>query len=462
MSPVRFVVVRHAMRSLLTSVFIPVGLLGSTVFAADVAVNRTPKPTLVVRRAVLQAEGEKAKEDAPAEQKEAVPAEKKPAAPRDEFGEQTRSHRVQLSSDGLLPGTISVVDRTTGSLVPAVELNVLFMQNGEIKSTVKPGVAGVFQAKGLAPGIYSVIASGKSGFLAFGLEVQAAEAPPVLKRGERGETRPVKFQEVEAQLAINALAVPLSDVSTVVKLVNSYVPAAAKVEAPTQLLEEKDLLTTEQLQDVPEAPQDQVGKPEAQHSVALQPDGKLIGRMRRMHPQSGKPVRFRRLNVFLVQGDSVVSQSPVTEAGLFEFKKLRPGDFSVVAAGPEGFSAFAIRVVAAEDKVAVKAAKELVLTPVSFNANRAELVVIDGMVIDMTNFPEAVRQLAIAEAAKQGNAPVNGPAPPGALGAQPGGAGAGGAGAGGGGGLGLIAAALGAAGLGLAAANNGSESATSP
>lgn len=431
------------MRSLLTSSFVPLTLIGSTVLAAGVAANLSPKQGVIVRPAVFQPAGEKADEVAPPVAA-AAPQEATPQSP---------PFVAQLSSDGLLAGTIMVVDPATGSEAPAADLNILFMQNGEIKASTKPGVAGVFQAKDLAPGQYALIASGMSGYIAMGVDVLPAPPPPAAQVQATGFARNVSLAQ------FRALAVPAADLTTVMALANAYVPPAA----PTQLIQQNDFLTDDELKSGNAATRKPAGTPDTPYTVELQAGGKVPGQLHRIDPQTGKPLRFRHLNAFLVQGAATPLKTAIAPNGNFEFSNVKPGYYSVVAAGAEGFCAFGVHIVESQGNVAARGADELFVT-VSLS-KMAEMVTIDGIVIDMTNFPEAIRQLAISIAASQGNSPVNGPAPPGALGAQSfgGGGGLGGGAGGGGSGLGLLGAALGAAGLAAALDDDGgNNNPTSP
>ncbi len=401
------------MRLFPMSIFIPAILISMSVLAADAPIP--PAPAL----------------------EDAVP--------------QPTSNAVQLSSDGLLPGVIMVADPATGLESPATELTVRFLQKGEIKTVAKPGIGGVFQAKGLASGRYAVIASGKAGYLV--AEVEVVAPPPQVP-----QVRPTKFVAATARTQFRGLAVPPADLPMVLKLANSYVPPTARTAGPAPLVPNKDVLTADDLK----SGYAQSGKgsaaPDAPYVVERQVGGKVLGQLHRFHPITGQPVQFHHLNAFLVQGNALPQKVLVASNGNFEFADVAPGHYSVVAAGGEGFMAFGLHVVEGQGGVASGANKALFVN-VSFKARRAELVVIDGTVIDLSNFPEALRQLAVSIAASQGNSPTQGNAPPGSLGAGPGGGGgAGGGGAGAGGsGLGLLGAALGAAGLGLAAANGGSS-----
>jgi hypothetical protein len=391
----------------------------------------------------------------------------------DAISDQSRAHRIRISSDGLVPGKILVVDPETNAVVPARDLTVLFAQNGEIKAQVEPGEGGVFQASGLGPGLYSVIASGASGFVAFGVELLPLEAAQVTREGA---VEPVSFfQEEQAALEIDALAVPPRDLEAVGQLVRSYVPAGG---AAVGRIDESDV------QNVVPPVAAQGGNPAVdrhttstkQHSVMLDDNGTLSGRMRRMHPQTGKPMRTRRLNVFLVQGDQVAGQARVDSvSGEFKFTGIQPGDYSVVAAGPEGFAAFAVQIVSFDAATITQTPREL-LMPVSFAqlppGEAGALARLNQIVSVLVQSPDtqlAAQQLqqAIQQALQQSLAQGNPPAPGGPGGGGPGGGtgggGAGGAGAAGGAGpLGALLGLAAGGALGAAIADAANDDPSSP
>lgn len=217
------------MKTVLRFVFVP-ALLTSVSGLTDAANKPAPAPS---RLAVFQEKGDQPAADAP---QAPVPAADKAVAEPPAF-----PFAIHLSSDGLLPGVIMVPNRKTGLDAPGQDLSVWFMQNGEVKSVAKPGVGGVFQAKGLVPGRYSLIASGKSGYLS--AEVVVAAAPVRVS-----QVRPTKLANQEARTQFYGMAVPPEDLPMTLKIAQSYIPASAWKTAPTQLIPATDILTAEELQ----------------------------------------------------------------------------------------------------------------------------------------------------------------------------------------------------------------------
>lgn len=385
----------------------------------------------------------------------------------DSFASRLRNHRIRLSNDGFLPGRINLVDAETGAVRVLKDIKVMFIQDGQVKATAVPGEGGMFQAGGLQPGVYSLAAIGPEGYVAYGLEVLPPAAPnPVLPAAEKDqtasiagfvETEPVYFQEVSSVLSIDSLAIPRRDFDAVIQLARSYIPAEVLNATSPQ---EADALAG------PGAPLDEPAPTDESEpntnlkyqAVQIAADGTLSGRTRRVHPQTGRPTRLRRLNVFLVQNNQIVSQAPVSENGTFTFSSVTPGTYSFVAAGLEGFTAFSLQAVSASavtDKADIS--KDLIV-PVAFQG-AGPMYLLDGVLVNPHDLAAALKELlAQAGVDVAGIEAANPLGAGGDLGVPGGGSGGGGGGFAGGG-DGLLGALLGAAvGAGVAAlADDGNE-----
>ena len=89
-----------------------------------------------------------------------------------------KSHLVKLTSEGNLPGKILVAD--TDGMHRVGDVNVHFVRDGQPIAVVQPGQDGIFNAKGLTPGEYAVIAEGPRVVAAYTVnvvdnQVEAAE-----------------------------------------------------------------------------------------------------------------------------------------------------------------------------------------------------------------------------------------------------------------------------------------------
>lgn len=80
-----------------------------------------------------------------------------------------RDFFVNLQVDGNLVGRVSLFD-AAGNLTPA-SVSIHFIQNGAVVLMARSDERGNFQAVGLPPGTYSVIAMDQEGFTAFSVRV---------------------------------------------------------------------------------------------------------------------------------------------------------------------------------------------------------------------------------------------------------------------------------------------------
>jgi hypothetical protein len=314
-------------------------VLSVSVVGAAVTYSRGHGATRV-QQAVLQEDNAlPAPNSAPAEENRAVPNDPPAGSlPSDsvtpeESGaleKQLRSYRVRLAADRTLSGQVNVFDPATGAVMAMSDIRVMFLQNGIIKARTTPGPDGVFKLP-LEPGVYAIVASGPRGYAAYGLQALAPDTSVV---------HTAAFQEITDTLQISTLAIPSRDFQTAKRLARTYIPR--------ELLEKSNDAggNGNGLADETEAPPLDAA-PETSldgHSVSVR-DGVLLGRMRRLHPQTGKPLKIRRLNAFLVQNNSVLAQASVNESGSFKFKNVDPGVYSFVAAGSDGLAAFSFQAI---------------------------------------------------------------------------------------------------------------------
>jgi hypothetical protein len=170
-------------------------LLGSAVFAADdpvptLAPNSAPAPApdlqLLLPDSVAPVPSDAAKEapgeltrtleaaDAPAGVTPASvmaaipPVEQLPSA-GGPAGKGADAQTVSLRVDGNLAGLVTILD-AYGHAVP-VQVTVALVRDGKVVASVRSDDTGAFQFVGLAPGVYSVIASGTEGFAALSIRV---------------------------------------------------------------------------------------------------------------------------------------------------------------------------------------------------------------------------------------------------------------------------------------------------
>ncbi len=214
---------------------------------------------------------------------------------------------VHLSSDGLLPGRLNLVDPESGLRKPTKNLTISFLQGGKVIAQVKPGVSGVFQVKDLPTGIYSMVASGADGFLAMSVLV----LPPLTKPAEAlADDDPLQI-DVDAVHPVN---VPLIRMMIRERLYPSGTAGLppAKTAAAERLLKER-------------------GRPLRTPTVTLDADGSLKTRFNWI--SSGAAVRTPATDTvaYLIRDGVIASKSDVNTEGVGRFTgMITPGSYALM------------------------------------------------------------------------------------------------------------------------------------
>lgn len=373
-----------------------------------------------------------------------------------------RFHHARLNRYGDLVGRISVIDAETRQLIPVKDMRVYFVRSGEVVQRVEVMPDGTFIARRLQPEVYSLIGAGPDGFVAYSVHV----LPPRPDGGDASGTPdgPRRNTERSPKYAIHATAVPPASFAAVLQLIEIHVPADAR-------LARREEAATEAVPAEARTFDDSVAETEGfvpatsirSHQIRLQPDGRLLGRVRCLHTETARPFSVRETYVCLVRDDNVIAQTPADEAGVFTFHDVPPGIYSLVVVPREdgsaadvfhqGFAAFSFEAVPhGPDRANVEGPQ---FTFVSFMAEEeggGEAPQIDVSLVNPNDFGvlnEIVGEELVPGA--PGAAPPPVAAAPAALGAGGGGA------AGAAGGAGAAAAGPAAA---AAAANQGSQPAS--
>lgn len=381
------------------------------------------------------------------DQAEAPPTLPDQPVQADPLDRQLRPYQVRLNPAGEVEGRVNIVNPVTGEVSTAQEMTITFLQRGTVVAQRRPGIEGQFQVA-LAPGVYSVVGSGPDGYIAYAMHVLPAEL--TVENGAASETEPVAFQEVLSELAIDTVAVPVTDLPMVVNLARNNIPPELLSPTPSgdaltpglPITPEEDAEFTNQQADVSLDG----------HQVQIREDGRLVGRMHRIN-QNGEPVRIRRLNVFLVQDNQVIAQAPVSELGRFEFFDVAEGVYTFVAAGMDGLAAFTMQAVSGPDLAGVPDEMDFSFVAANGEANAAATTDPES-----TGFAVNAAQSTGEQAGVPGMTPLGEPGFAGGGGGVGGGTGGGAAGGGGFGGesgwlAALIAGGIGA-GIGYALADD--------
>ncbi|NQT12194.1 MAG: hypothetical protein HQ582_05575, partial [Planctomycetes bacterium] len=223
---------------------------------------------------------------------------------------------------------IAIVFRPSDAHAAARDVTVYLVQSGAIIAKAGLDSDGVFRMK-VRPGVYSVVAVGSGGFAAFSMHVPA----PAFSQA-------VATQRAQASSkVIDLVAVPRAHFGVLERLLAEQARVrpglALSTSEPPKAMGQFDrsrLASTA------------IHEPMHSHTVRLSADGRLIGRMRRLHLQTGHPLSVSPLSVFFIRDGVSTSGTTADENGAFEMSGLEPGDYSVVAIGPDGFAAFDILV----------------------------------------------------------------------------------------------------------------------
>lgn len=248
------------------------------------------------------------------------------------------AYRAHLSDDKFLAGRLSLFDPATGRLIPGENVVVHFLRHGQIMSETKLGIGGVFQAAGLLPGVYSVIAVGDGGFAAFSVEVLPVVNP---NQGAATAVRDVVGLQIDAAL------VPIQVVPLVLNVVQQGVPPFA-AQLPAAAIPPVGPLVPFGRNVVPlvepVAPLAVAGPraPIKTPLIVRSPDGRVTGRALRLHPVSGLPMPVSGAKVLLIRNGMVAREATTDAAGLFALRDDGTSPFSVLIASVEGISVFSV------------------------------------------------------------------------------------------------------------------------
>ncbi len=239
------------------------------------------------------------------------------AASQPAFLEGNRSHSVTLNRVGQLEGRITS-DNQSG------ELNVYFVRDGQIVSRTTTQDGGYFIADTVSEGNYSFIATGRGGFVAYGVQV-----------------RP--YDQATGVNAIEAATVS-SGYSGIQRILKNSVPS--QIAAEISGLQQRDASA----------------EPSAGPNVVKLVDGRLSGQVASVD-SSRQPVYGTE--VFIIQSDREVARTTADANGNFSVANLDPGTYDFIAAGSNGIAAVRFQAVDSES-VLNQQAQETGFQPVSF------------------------------------------------------------------------------------------------
>lgn len=214
-----------------------------------------------------------------------------------------RSHTIALNESGSIEGRVATID--AGSQANGLaDLKVFLVNNGEIQAETVTDVDGLFSLSNIDEGVYSFVATGKSGFAAYGVRVVANNGSDTVNLMEAAAVSPqaaVVKQILQKQLP--------SDIAQEI-LDNAVVS-------------------------------DEASQVVGSNKVSVK-DGVLVGHV---VPMLGEIALVDGTSVFLIQGDEQVAEVTADATGSFAIEDVEPGVYDFVAAGPTGFAAVSFEAV---------------------------------------------------------------------------------------------------------------------
>lgn len=337
-----------------------------------------------------------------------------------EISEVLRRHWVRLDADGRLKGRISTLQ--DGRLVPARALRVSFLQSGTAVATTTTDEQGQFEVTDLTQGAYCLVAGGPNGFLAYSVNIVGADGRQ-LRRGEGADPfQPVQLGGIQGELEIDSVAVPptFRTVRNLIRRYNFLDSDDSRLVPEADAAEDDDPQVPQELappakeQGGFESQADMRGRAATtiwNHVVYLTPDGRLIGKLTSIDFESGRPKSVEQVTVHIIRNDRLVVSAGVERNGVFELRGLRPGSYSLVAAGRDGFGAIGFELRARERQAGHNGLDEHVQFVVDRNGNRTHLIqggklipfpISIGLLDDPRNLRSALRPAGVGLGAGAG------------------------------------------------------------
>jgi hypothetical protein len=290
------------------------------------------------------------------------------AGPEDELGTRIRTSTILIGSDGILHCRLFRLDHVTRQEIPVKQMDVTLIRDGkEVEKTQPSEEDGRFQFGPVKPGVYSLIGYGDDGFAAFSFHVDTIpeEEPdegvqdPLPEAGAKKKPEPVEM--------IHSSAIDPGDVPMALQLIRAFVGTSsgdssgdAEADAAMEESEGAGELPLEKPAEgvIPARtfrrnPNAILSTSLSWHTVRLQPEGRLIGRILMLEPDEETGVRVvppSDMQVFVLKEGQVVSRASCSPSGNFAIPDVKPDIYSFLAVGRDGFAALTVDVLPAEKK----------------------------------------------------------------------------------------------------------------
>jgi len=211
-----------------------------------------------------------------------------------------RLHNITLNSAGGIEGRITNLQNADGEGL--ADLKVYFVRNGQIAKETVTDSSGTFQIANVTEGAYSFVATGESGFAAYGVNVVANDGNGTVNAMEAAAGSP-RFDVVK-------------------NILENNLPQQIAAE----ILEGSSNITDELV---------------GSNRIQLQ-NGNLVGNI---VPLFGDISAVEGTQVHIIQNDKQVARVQADVNGDFSVADLEPGVYDFVAAGPTGIAAVSFQAI---------------------------------------------------------------------------------------------------------------------
>lgn len=256
-----------------------------------------------------------------------------------------RAHWITTNEDGNLDGRISAIEPSQSSTVPIEKLDVALMKKGEKVHKAVTDNDGKFILKDVAPGVYTLLAAGRNGFLAYGVQVlPKREGIDILDDNTSIDSKKREHDYyvshfnspqdsvVDENFQIDAAAVP-PEFKTLQRISQSYLSNTPAFSGASDQDDAKAVGKATNIRRGFEYP--------------LDADNGFEGRIQPIATDDGQAAKLSDMNVFLIRNDFEEYRVSVEENGKFKIEDVDPGVYSLVAAGKDGFAALSVNLVPA-------------------------------------------------------------------------------------------------------------------
>jgi hypothetical protein len=225
-----------------------------------------------------------------------------------------RSHQIVVASEGILRGRMILRGAEQATASELEGLRVLVLRRGVLAGTARLDENAAFEIHGLKTGTHAVVVGDDQILLAFAVHI--------LREGTQ--------EEADVEIVEFPLCSPLVGGEETAGALRRLARLGTADRVPSDEIEPEESLIPRSVRPVRQ--QGVPGTPIVSHVVRQQANGDVIGRVRRLHSESGRHLRPPATEVALLQDQQVMAVAQTDEQGFFRLPHVEPGMYALVAA----------------------------------------------------------------------------------------------------------------------------------